>query len=102
MREHLPRFQSGARGPVGPTMTRMTGKRPDARRESGIGTACGDGGVPGCRSPCSQAAGASDRAAARVILVILSILLIPSPAVSRTGRVADSRDEARREERQKT
>ena len=49
-----------------------------------------------------QAAGATDRAAARVIFVILSILLIPSPAVSRTGRDADARDHARREERQKT
>ena len=47
-----------------------------------------------------QAAGASDPAAARVIFVILSIVLILSPAVSRTGRDADPRDDAPREERQ--
>ena len=50
------------------------------------------------RSLFFQAAGASDRAAAQGIFVILSILLIPSPAVPRTGRDADSRDDARREE----
>ena len=50
---------------------------------------------------CSQAAGASDGDAVRVIFVILSILsTLSPPVISKIGRDADSRDDARREERQ--
>ena len=63
-REHLARLRSGAAARSELRRARVTRKRPDRCRDSGIGnrgTARGDGGVPGGSSPCIPARGGPRR-----------------------------------------